>query len=246
MAVSSVSAPADVGSDAMTMMATTMVSSSVLLDMINDEHLGRQEYVVFDNECSPTFTYQVDGPEVTYLGRGDLHNPKYDDMKIESPLFDLVGIVTDESLYSGVNIDKEFCPWTITVYPSQEKENYFRSSDPLHFALIVAGIFVFTSEVFLCYDRMVEMRQRLVMSQAADSSDLVASLFPKAVRERLYEEAKDKREKEKARSRKRKVKRNKGAFDAGAEESRFMEMMSGGEFGDIKTTKPIADLCKCG
>jgi hypothetical protein len=38
--------------------------------------------VIFENECNPTFTYQINGPDVKYLGRGDLHNTKYNHMRI--------------------------------------------------------------------------------------------------------------------------------------------------------------------
>jgi hypothetical protein len=33
--------------------------------------------VVFENECNPTFTFQVIGPAAEFLGRGDLHDQKY-------------------------------------------------------------------------------------------------------------------------------------------------------------------------
>jgi hypothetical protein len=38
--------------------------------------------IVFENECNPTFSFQVNGPDVLYLGRGDLHDSKYDSMEI--------------------------------------------------------------------------------------------------------------------------------------------------------------------
>jgi hypothetical protein len=34
--------------------------------------------VVFENECNPTFTFDVHGPIVTYLGQGDLHDSSFD------------------------------------------------------------------------------------------------------------------------------------------------------------------------
>jgi hypothetical protein len=37
--------------------------------------------VVFENECCPTFSYQVNGPNVQYLGRGDFHDPQYESME---------------------------------------------------------------------------------------------------------------------------------------------------------------------
>jgi hypothetical protein len=38
--------------------------------------------IVFENECNPTFSFQVNGPEVDFLGRGDFHDPKYESMEI--------------------------------------------------------------------------------------------------------------------------------------------------------------------
>jgi hypothetical protein len=37
--------------------------------------------IVFENECNPTFSFQVNGPDVDYLGRGDFHDPKYDSLQ---------------------------------------------------------------------------------------------------------------------------------------------------------------------
>jgi hypothetical protein len=39
--------------------------------------------VVFENECNPTFTFELHGPTVTYLGRGDLHDPSFDHLENE-------------------------------------------------------------------------------------------------------------------------------------------------------------------
>jgi hypothetical protein len=38
--------------------------------------------IVIENICNPTFSFQVNGPDVEYLGRGDFHDPKYDSMGI--------------------------------------------------------------------------------------------------------------------------------------------------------------------
>eukprot|EP00977_Amphora_coffeiformis_P000595 scaffold134_cov94-Amphora_coffeaeformis.AAC.1 len=85
---------------------------------------------------------------------------------------------------------------------------------------------------------MVELRQRRVMNRATESSELVASLFPKAVRDRLYEEAKEKREAEQEAKKKHSAFRHGGHHDLSA-------MMESGDLGtnshDIKS-RPIADL----
>jgi hypothetical protein len=36
--------------------------------------------ISFENECSPTFTFQVNGPDVDYLGRGYFHDDRYEEM----------------------------------------------------------------------------------------------------------------------------------------------------------------------
>jgi hypothetical protein len=38
--------------------------------------------IVFENECNPAFSFQVNGPDVNYLGRGDFHNHRYEAMEI--------------------------------------------------------------------------------------------------------------------------------------------------------------------
>jgi hypothetical protein len=55
--------------------------------------------IVFENECNPTFTYQINGPNVTYLGRGDHHDLKYNSMEI--------GV--SELEYLGLRPFREFC-----------------------------------------------------------------------------------------------------------------------------------------
>lgn len=101
--------------------------------------------VVFSSPCNPTFTYQINGPEAVYIGRGDLHMGKYQDMEVSSNLIDLTGVNNGDSFYSGIPIDEEWCPFTIRMYPSKENEDEYITNDPIVFSIIVAGIFVFTS-----------------------------------------------------------------------------------------------------
>ena len=56
-------------------------------------------------------------------------------------------------------------------------------------AAVAVAIFVFTSLIFVVYDRVVEYRQRLVLKTATATSTIVDSLFPSNVRARLMDEA---------------------------------------------------------
>lgn len=152
------------------------------------------------------------------------------------------------NFYTGLPLDEDYCPHFIRIFPSQEREDSDLTNDPLLFSLIVAGVFVFTSLVFLCYDGMVELRQRRVLTKATESSDIVASLFPKAVRDRLYQEAKEDRDRQKQQQQQNKgfVARNKNSSDMTA---MLVRDQQNGEVSDDllnrngQRTRPIADRC---
>jgi DNA-directed RNA polymerase subunit F len=142
--------------------------------------------VIFENECNPTFTYQINGPTVAYLGAGDFHDAKYDSLQISSAVNDLRRFAIKDSSYSGIPINEEFCPFYVRVFPSDTMKDHFTSSNAVTFAVSAALIFFFTSCIFLLYDFWVERRQRLVMKTAVHSSAIVSSLFPSTVRDRVF------------------------------------------------------------
>jgi hypothetical protein len=154
--------------------------------------------VVFENPCGPAFTYQLDGPATTYLGVGDLHDPKYDYLTLLTTLPDLMDTSKSErdSSYTGIPLSSDYCITTLKVFPSQAMEDEHVTSDPLVFTLIIAFIFLFTSAVFITYDCLVSRRQRIVMNRALKSGAIVSSLFPEKVRNQLYQEQDDRQEKE--------------------------------------------------
>ena len=150
--------------------------------------------LVFDNPCgNQYFTYQIDGKTPTFLGFGDRHEDKadFERMAMSRNLTDLINI---DGMYTGLPMNDEFCPYTITVYPSSTMEKMHVTTDPVLFTVVAAFIFFFTSVLFLAYDCFVNRRQRLNKNRALASGAIVSSLFPEQVRNQLYEEneAKDK------------------------------------------------------
>ena len=143
--------------------------------------------VVFDNPCSPSFTYQINGPSVDYLADNDQHDTNFDDMIQESDLVDLRKYSVKASTYSGAPL-MDRCPFHVRIYPSERKKDIYTSSDPIVFAVVAAMIFLFTSAAFVLYDFWVERRQKVVLKTAEQSTAIVSSLFPKTVRERMYNE----------------------------------------------------------
>jgi hypothetical protein len=142
--------------------------------------------VVVHNTCNLPFTYQINGNHVVYLGVGDKHNAIYDDLVVSSDVKDLKSFAQRDSGYSGAEIDVNYCPYTLHVYPSDTMKASFVTNDATTFAVLILLAFCFTSCVFLLYDRYVERRQRRVKSAAMHSAAIISSLFPASVRERLF------------------------------------------------------------
>ncbi|KAL7564099.1 hypothetical protein ACA910_012376 [Epithemia clementina (nom. ined.)] len=186
---------------------------------------------VFDNPCNPSFTYQINGPTVKYLGTGDFHETKFDYLEQKSAIHDLEKYSIRGSSYTGIPVNKDICPFTIRVYPSATMESEYITPQPVIITLVVVGIFIFTSAVFVLYDVCVEKRQRLVMSTAVRSNAILSSLFPSNVKDRLMEEEMGKQTKT--------VKHKQGERQA--------FIMPRDHYGDYDSgtnmsSKPIADL----
>ena len=94
----------------------------------------------------------------------------------------------DDSHYTGLPYDDDFCTKTIKLYPSRKMEDEYRTNDPLVTTLVAASIFAFCLLVFVIYDAMVARRQKIVLGRALASGAIVNSLFPAKVRQQLYDE----------------------------------------------------------
>lgn len=161
-----------------------------------------------------SFKVEADG-KVEYFGEGDLHDPAFGDMVVESSfegMHDLchygVAFIHDLYKHGGRRREEErvgppsiplgppsnsfeairnhTIHYRVKVYPSEEFEDKYITEEPKYFALGVAAIFIFTSTVFLLYDRCMERRQNLTMETAVRSTTVLNSLYPASVRERLF------------------------------------------------------------
>jgi hypothetical protein len=109
-------------------------------------------------------------------------------MMIEADLDQLNVYSSRDSDYSGAPLDR-YCPFTLHIYPSDAMEDVYSTQNPMIFTIAAVMIFVFTSILFISYDKMVERRQTLVMNTAVRTSAIVDSLYPEAVRDKLSVDA---------------------------------------------------------
>lgn len=120
--------------------------------------------VVFENGCNQTFSYQINGPDVVFLGYLDAHQSKYKYYAIQSGLIDLIKNSYGAQSYTGLSLVDTSCPYTVRLYPSKTFEDQYLNSDPWYYMATTVAIFVFTTIVFISYDLLVEKRQKKILS----------------------------------------------------------------------------------
>lgn len=138
---------------------------------------------------SYSFLSKVDGASVKKLGFGDLHDDKFGSLRSSTYLSD--DFTLNDGSRSGVKLNQNGCPYSLHVYPSQAMFNVYNTHLPMVITLCIVFIFVFTAVMFVVYDRLVEKRQRLIESTAKQSTEIVGSLFPENVRDRLLQAGDD-------------------------------------------------------
>jgi hypothetical protein len=146
--------------------------------------------VVIKNTCGQSYTYSVDQAEraLQFQGNRDMHDPKYNNW-VHSTTYEefdqLLGVVSNGIPISNAT-DPSHCLYRFEVYPTQAMENTYVTNEPIIFAVVSAVIFLFTSLIFVAYDMIVRRRQVKVMASAKRTNEIVSSLFPESVRQRLY------------------------------------------------------------
>jgi hypothetical protein len=146
---------------------------------------------VLENSLGQVETYRLDGPEATYLGSGDRHDPAYDHMELSTDVTDFFNSRASPVTrsYTAVDLNDDYIHYELHLYPSKATEEKYVNNEPAIYASVVAAVFLFTALVFKMYDWLVEKRQTKVLKKAVQSTTLVKSTFPEAVLSRMYEAA---------------------------------------------------------
>ena len=141
--------------------------------------------VVLSNTCGDTFTFKLRGAEASFIGKGNLANPKYENMAISVDLDENDFIIEPNTI--ALTLNQDLCRYTLRIYPTPEGDKYHNDFFPLIITLTVAAVFLMTATVFYFYDMMVERRQKVVLDTAQRSTAIVSSIFPKNVRDQLLQ-----------------------------------------------------------
>ena len=135
---------------------------------------------VIRNQCNQIFSYLIKDSQTTLLGPSDLHEREYRSM-VKS-----LTLSPNAKDYHGAPFDGNHCGYTVSIYPSSTMETQFSSAKPIWVTMIVACTFFAVCGAFILYDHLVERRQKIVMDRAIQSTNIISSLFPHQVRDRLF------------------------------------------------------------
>lgn len=124
---------------------------------------------VLRNTAGQAFTYQLNGPEATYVGPDDLHDPEFAEYEFTVPFAFTTSTFEDE-----VDDDTEDLRYWLSVYPGQELRNAYSNRTPLAMALAVGVIFIAVALTFGVYDRKVVTKNNKILDAAADSNAILA------------------------------------------------------------------------
>eukprot|EP00934_Nitzschia_sp_Nitz4_P007445 Nitzschia sp. Nitz4//scaffold17_size182527//156864//160606//NITZ4_001879-RA/size182527-snap-gene-0.304-mRNA-1//-1//CDS//3329539415//7435//frame0 len=130
-------------------------------------------YVTLENTCGDinTIVYRIDGPNVTFLGTQFTPEPAY------------AGI--SESMDVGTLRALEGCSISVQVFASDDFKSHYTTDRPRTGVYGVVSFFVTAGLAFMFYDFLAERRQRHELEKVKRSDEIVNSLFPTQVRDRL-------------------------------------------------------------
>eukprot|EP00529_Nitzschia_sp_RCC80_P008238 CAMPEP_0113455580 /NCGR_PEP_ID=MMETSP0014_2-20120614/8448_1 /TAXON_ID=2857 /ORGANISM="Nitzschia sp." /LENGTH=1213 /DNA_ID=CAMNT_0000347013 /DNA_START=398 /DNA_END=4036 /DNA_ORIENTATION=+ /assembly_acc=CAM_ASM_000159 len=205
-----------------------------------------------------TFSYQLNGPEAIYLGRGDVHDPKYDDIAVvvtpsNVGMEDIMATDMNRKLEENapdMSNQEGSCEYIIYLYPHVTFEDSATSNAPAIYTAVVVLMFFILAMVFMMYDIGATRRQQQIQKEASRSSAIVNSLFPAEIRDRLLEEEENAQQLKKA----KKEHTNNGATAQKYRLKNFIddenEAIAANNKGKdleaaddtIQESKPIADL----
>jgi hypothetical protein len=133
--------------------------------------------VISDSCGSRDLTYELNGPISTFLGYEDLHDDRFD------------AFVHSVQLESYESIVEGMCVHELKVYPSAKFRASYETNKPAVYTCVTALAFILTGFLLIIYDRMIARRQEKTMDSAIRTSNLISSMFPENVRDRLMDDA---------------------------------------------------------
>ena len=167
-------------------LVATQPWQSLLQDIVQDSNKLDIHSVIVDSCTNRSYTFWVDGATTVYLGKGDLHETKYDSLEKTSTL--AAYTLDDNSEIEEADGTWDHCTVTLSIYPTSAMEKNFSSTAAVGYLLLVLFLCGIILMAFMTHDRAVNQRQEEMKRKTKQSNAVIASLFPAHIREKLFGE----------------------------------------------------------
>ena len=152
------------------------------------QHHSRNEIDIEEhNDVMFTFAADADKNQITFLGFEDLHDPNFDHFVVSYNIS--LDSDTSSNQYTGLPFNHDVMLYTLHIYPSQETKDSYITTTSFVVASGILLCFMLTMVMFCLYDSMVAKRQKIVMDNAYTTYNIVSSLFPATVRDRMIQDS---------------------------------------------------------
>jgi hypothetical protein len=174
--------------------------------------------VEIQSDCGTNFTYILNGEKVEVATNWDLRLEGGDRLEYREAFFE-----HDHSMGKSRQ-----CHYELVIYPSKAFESVYVTSAPFMFGAIVVLAVFLTGGVFCVLKMFMSRKEKEAQDKADRAEAIVASVFPKAIGDRLIAEAAEKNG----------LGASRGQSTAGL----LQDFLATGEKDRKRQSKPIADL----
>lgn len=148
-------------------------------DLLPDA-VGNLILVLDNGECGSKYSWRIVGREAIFLGESDRHDAAYSKYGVSS--------IFGEYNNPEKVVEQGLCFYTVSIYPTKELQEQYKSSRPYIFAAAVGGVFALVVLAFVVFDYFQTQRNNKILATAAKTSAVVNSIFPAEFRDRLLQD----------------------------------------------------------
>jgi hypothetical protein len=134
--------------------------------------------VVVADSCGLNNTFAIHGGESVFLGKGDLHDAKYNSMEISAHFVE----------FESGHLAPEHCHHKLHIFPMDSLKSEHMTNRPIFLCAGIIALFLCSGIMFLIYDWLVSNRQTNTEQKARKANTIVRGLFPADVASQLYDD----------------------------------------------------------
>jgi hypothetical protein len=150
-----------------------IISWETFFSGILSKETGIELHCVVSDSCGLTFTFELKGDLVTFIGDGDFHDDS--------------GLQKSVTFQQHSDEGSHACGMKLTIYPTAEMVENYRTSNSVRLLVLVIFLSIATAAAIVTHNKGGEQRYMVMQAKAQRNNALLASLFPEKVRENLFD-----------------------------------------------------------